>query len=678
MRKRHAGWLICGLVLASVSVRPVDTRAKLEIRTLSSRADLVSGGDALVAVSVPPGTRVDQLSVTINGRDVTSKLSRDGESDEFRGLVDGLAIGSNKVVAKTRTPKADATLTIVNHPISGPILSGPHISPFECSTEASGLGPALDANCSAPRKIWRFYRSTDNSFKPLTDPAPADVATTTTTDGRTVPYVVRVDSGVINRAIYQFAVLDDLAGWNRRVVVSFGGSSGTQYIQGVMAPPPGGGALNHQTLSKGFGYLISSELINGRRGNGVLQGETLMMIKEYLVEQYGVPKWFAGSGGSGGAIQQLVITEMYPGLLDGLMPSLTFPDSSLHTMDSILLTNLWPKLDKAVWTQEKITAVEGFTPGTARAWNQAYGRLGVPTNAPGCALADKTLVFEPVTNPKGARCTTQDIRVNIYGRDPKTGWARRPTDNIGLQYGLAAVNSGAITVDEFLEVNEKVGGTDINGAVVPQRTEGDAIAIKAMYESGLKASYNAALGNVPILMSRVYTDNRGDIHDRQRDFVVRARLQRANGRTDNTVIWIAATAQPIAGALDTMTKWLDAMAADPAPLTSDKVVKHKPAEAVDTCWDASGTKIVEPASFDARNKCNAIFPVHSEPRLVAGAPLANDIMKCQLKPVSFADYKVSFSDAQRSRLKAIFPEGVCDWSKPGVNQVPIKGTYQRY
>jgi hypothetical protein len=678
MRKKYAGWLIGGLVITSVSVQPADTRAKIEIRTLSSRADLVSGGDTLLAVTVPPGIRADQLIVTINGRDVTPKLAREGESDEFRGLVDGLAVGANKVVASTRTPKADAALTIVNHPITGPVLSGPHISPFECSTEASGLGPPLDANCSAPRKTWRFYRSADNSFKPLTDSPPADVATTTTTDGRTVPYVVRVDSGVINRAIYQFAVLDDLAGWNKKVVVSFGGSSGTQYIQGVMAPPPAGAVLNHQTLSKGFGYLIASELINGRRGNGVLQGETLMMIKEYLVEHYGVPKWFAGSGGSGGAIQQLVITQMYPGLLDGLMPSLTFPDSSLHTIDSIVLTNLWPKLDKAVWTQEKITAVEGFTPGTARAWNAAYGRLGVPTNAAGCALADKTLVFDPVTNPKGARCTTQDIRVNIYGRDPKTGWARRPTDNVGIQYGLAAVNSGAISVDEFLEVNEKVGGTDINGSVVGQRTEGDPAAIKAMYESGLKASYNAALGNVPILMSRVYTDSRGDIHDRQRDFVVRARLQRANGRTDNTVIWIAATAQPIAGALDTMTKWLDAMAADPAPLTSDKVVKHKPADAVDTCWDAAGTKIVEPASFDGRNKCNDLFPVHSEPRLVAGAPLTNDIMKCQLKPVSFADYKVTFTDAQKARLKAIFPAGVCDWSKPGVNQVPIKGTYQRY
>ena len=83
-----------------------------------------------------------------------------------------------------------------------------------------------------------------------------------------------------------------------------------------------------------------------------------------------------------------------------------------------------------------------------------------------------------MTNPKGARCTTQDIRVNIYGRDPRTGWARRPTDNIGLQYGLAALNNGAITVDEFLEVNEKVGGTNIDGQIVAERTEGDPIALR--------------------------------------------------------------------------------------------------------------------------------------------------------------------------------------------------------
>lgn len=682
---KAAAWLMVAAVVVAGGWQRVESRAALEIRTLSSRPDLVSGGDTLVAIKAPAGTTVDQLNVTVNGKDVTARFTLDQPSGEFRGLVDGLRIGANRLMATTKKPRSEASLSVTNYAITGPILSGPHLTPYECSTEASGLGPALDANCSAPRKTWHLYRSTDNAFKPLADPAgprPADAATTTTTDGKTVPYIVRVESGVINRAIYQFAILDDLASWNRKVVVSFGGSSGTQYIQGVMAPPSGSGAgsgvLNHQALSKGFGYLISSELVNGRRGNGVLQGETLMMIKEYLIERYGVPKFFIGSGGSGGAIQQLVITQMYPGLLDGLMPSLTFPDSSLHTIDSILLTNLWPKLDKTVWTQEKITAVEGFTPGTARAWNAAYGRLGVPTNAAGCALADKTLIFDPVTNPKGARCTTQDIRVNIYGRDPKTGWARRPTDNIGIQYGLAALNSGAISVDEFLEVNEKVGGTDIDGKVVPERTEGDPIAIRNMYESGLKASYNAALGNVPILMSRIYTDNRGDIHDRQRDFVVRARLQRANGRSDNSVIWIASTAGAIAGSLDTMNAWLDAMSADPAPLSIAKVVKHKPADAVDTCWDAAGNKIVEPASFDAANKCNAIYPVHSEPRLVAGAPLTNDVMKCQLKPINFAEYKVPFTDAQKARARSVFPTGVCDFSKPGVAQVPIKGTYQRY
>ena len=90
--------------------------------------------------------------------------------------------------------------------------------------------------------------------------------------------------------------------------------------------------------------------------------------------------------------------------------------------------------------------------------------------------------------PTRARCTSQDIRGNIYGRDPKTGWARRPTDNVGIQYGLAALNSGAIGVDEFLEVNEKIGGTDIEGKVMPERAVGDPIALRAIYESGLQAS----------------------------------------------------------------------------------------------------------------------------------------------------------------------------------------------
>ena len=235
-------------------------------------------------------------------------------------------------------------------------------------------------------------------------------------------------------------------------------------------------------------------------------------------------------------------------------------------------------------------------------------------------------------------------------------------------------------------MNEKIGGNDIDGNFIPQRSVGDPIAIRAVYESGLMNSGGGGLANVPILHSRPYTDGIGDIHDRHRDFAIRARLEKANGRADNQVIWIGPPRernQPggvdlAALSLDAMTKWLDNMAADPKPLSIDKVVRNKPAEAVDACWDKEGKKFNEPASFTGKGTCNKLYPVHSEPRLIAGAPLANNVLKCQLKPINYSDYRVSFTDAQKARMSAIFPSGVCNFNKPGIEQVPFKGTYQRY
>ena len=81
----------------------VESRAALEIRTLSSRPDLVSGGDTLVAVKAPAGTPVDQLSVTLNGKDVTARFTLDAASGEFRGLIDGLRLGANRLIATTKS-----------------------------------------------------------------------------------------------------------------------------------------------------------------------------------------------------------------------------------------------------------------------------------------------------------------------------------------------------------------------------------------------------------------------------------------------------------------------------------------------------------------------------------------------------------------------------------------------
>lgn len=74
------------------------------------------------------------------------------------------------------------------------------------------------------------------------------------------------------------------------------------------------------------------------------------------------------------------------------------------------------------------------------------------------------------------------------------------------------------------------------------------------------------------------------------------------------------------------------------------------------------------ASTGAPGTCNALYPSWTYPRAQAGAAVAADKLKGQLKPVAAGDYPVSFSTAELARLNAAFPGGVCDWSKAGVGQ----------
>jgi hypothetical protein len=61
--------------------------------------------------------------------------------------------------------------------------------------------------------------------------------------------------------------------------------------------------------------------------------------------------------------------------------------------------------------------------------------------------------------------------------------------------------------------------------------------------------------------------------------------------------------------------------------------------------------------------------MYSTSRIVAGAPIEGGIYKCALKPVEQAVSEGAYapwtvSDLQVQRLKQIFPDGVCDYSKP--------------
>ena len=61
--------------------------------------------------------------------------------------------------------------------------------------------------------------------------------------------------------------------------------------------------------------------------NRVLNAETVMMMKEHIVDRYGEIEYTLGNGCSGGSIQQNTAASIYPGLLDGIQPSCDYPDS---------------------------------------------------------------------------------------------------------------------------------------------------------------------------------------------------------------------------------------------------------------------------------------------------------------------------------------------------------------
>src|ERR1700756_4567209 len=134
--------LIVGCVLAGAAARADGTG----ITVLSSRPDLVSGDDVLVAIGVAG-------PVTLNGTDVTADFSF-GATGKRIGLIKGLNPGANVVKA------GNESLVVTNHPISGPIFSGPHETPFYCMTgrftlpaSKETLGASLDTDCSVKTRI---------------------------------------------------------------------------------------------------------------------------------------------------------------------------------------------------------------------------------------------------------------------------------------------------------------------------------------------------------------------------------------------------------------------------------------------------------------------------------------------------------------------------------------------
>jgi Tannase-like family of unknown function (DUF6351) len=522
---------------------PISAAVPYRIETLSSAPDQVTGGDALVRVPFPDDVPAG-MSLFLNGVNVTSSLHVVPHA--LVGVVSGFVVGNN-VLALKPNPNARVSLTtlaVKNYPDSGPIFSGPQQQPFVCTTARSGLGQPIidnqasigirvaqeDANgnyprdsrgyptaaatiigyskdCAGHRRFDYVYRNTSGSFVTLPNPGgplPADIATTTTLDGDTVPYIVRWERGTNNRFIYSVAVLapatetnpeqPDDSLWNGRLVFSLQGGVAIGRTQGTTSQSA---QLLHDQLKLGYAILNSTGLRTNTNYNLQLGGETALMLKEHFIEDHGVPLYTVGVGGSGGAIQQYVYAQNHPGLLNAAIPQYSYSDmvtQTIHVGDCELLENYFDHSPNAKWANVlNRRAVEGLNASlspvisaseASGTWNPLYAVYsflglnrpqpfqtgGTPPPLTECRRAWfglTPLVLNPTfTNVQdidklaqgtaGVEWTHWADLVNIYGTD-STGFARNPGDNVGVQYGLQALRDGVITSAEFLDINATVG-----------------------------------------------------------------------------------------------------------------------------------------------------------------------------------------------------------------------------
>ena len=97
---------------------------QFEIVTLSNRADLISGGDALVEVRVPDTVPLQHVTLWLNGTNVAAAFHTDAAARVMRGVLTGLVVGENTFLANSNgggKGRPRASLTITNHPIGGPV-----------------------------------------------------------------------------------------------------------------------------------------------------------------------------------------------------------------------------------------------------------------------------------------------------------------------------------------------------------------------------------------------------------------------------------------------------------------------------------------------------------------------------------------------------------------------------
>lgn len=716
-----------GTTAAAVSsgpaVRAAAPARSVRFRVISNRSDLISAGDALVQVLLPRGARPQTLRVRAGDRNVTGRFARRADG-RYLGLVTGLRNGRNVLRGTVRLAGGDAAsgrITIVNHRNGGPVFAGPQSRHYACQEGA------VDRLCNQPATYTLLYKSANLLLAGLQpyDRAnpPSDVATTTTDRGVTVPFIVREEMGYQARDQYKILTLFQPGQpwrawapqrqWNRKVVVTHGGSCGATMapgeapiddLSGTLPALPGIESTYLSALGRGFAVMSTALDNTGHNCNLVTAAESLVMAKERLVERYGEIRYTIGVGCSGGSIAEQTVANAYPGIYQGLVTACTYPDAmstAAQFADLHLLRGYFEDPSKwgpgVLWLPTQFGDVEGhLTHLNAITSDELFLKAAINPSQPcpgskATVAGDRSTLYDAETNPGGVRCSVPEMLKNVLGPRARSVWspaekavgqgfAGLPVGNEGIMYGLDALEGGRITAAQFVDLNAKVGGVDIDGKSTATRLRGDLGAVRNAYRSGAINEFQN-VAEVPII--NVGGPDPGLAHDYAHAYWVERRLQRSQGHTDNRVMWFGVV--PLIGdltwsveAFRAMDRWLTAVERDgrSIPLRT-KVAQDRPGDVTDRCANVPGIALLSGPN-GLLCSLDLLQTAFGSPREAAGAPGFNDHNVCLRKPLDRAGINATFTDEQWSTLEEVFSTGVCDWSRPAYGSGNRNRTWLTY
>ena len=436
-----------------------------------------------------------------------------------------------------------------------------------------------------------------------------------------------------------------------------------------------------QAAQLGAGFVVATSSLNiyANNCNDVVSAEAAMMTKELVIERYGPLKYTMGNGGSAASMQQHLLAENYPGLLDGLTTSQVFEDHWTQVQGSldcrVLMHYFWPTSPLSQPGPRRRAAQRAVPDrrrrdcrcGAAIPANPdnlcgqkviAFGADRtelVPTANVACGLTAAQL-WNPVTNPTGERCGIADFMRAVFGvtvtPDAPNGKGRLAVDNVGVQYGLAALQRGEITAEQFVDLNAKVGGIDIDGNFVAAAHRGRSGRAADRLRDRPRQQRHAALRTFP------------------------------RSTTAPAARWTTPASIPPTRRSPTARAWTVPTATTTTRSSGSRARAGWCRTSSTRCASGStpassprATPASWPAACEGDLTCNGTWRHYGSPRIAAGGPLSSDVVKCRLKPLARSDYAASFSDAQWATLQATFPTGVCDYSQPGVEQRPPKARW---